>query len=83
MHALSLFVLLSRPFCSQPFPCSGWVFVSISKLSTEDLSVMAFGGCHSQGCHGYLHVHLRLPQFIQAPSPHPSVGDEFKKSHRE
>ena len=44
---------------------------------------MALGGCHSQGCHGYLHVHLRLPQFIQAPSPHPSVGDEFKKSHRE
>ena len=83
MHMLSLLVLLSKPFCSQPFPRSGWVFVSISKLSTEDLSVMALGGCRSQGCHGYLHVHLRLPQFTQAPSPHPSVGDEFKKSHRE
>ena len=79
MHALSLLVLLSRPFNSQPFTRSGWVLVSISKLSTEVLSVVAPGGCHSQGCHGYLHAHLRLPQFTQAPSPHPSIGDGFKK----
>ena len=83
MHALSLLVLLSRPFCSQPFPRSGWVLVIISKLSAEVLSVMAPGGFRSQGCHGYLHAHLPLSQFTQAPSPHPSIGDEFKKSHRE
>ena len=44
---------------------------------------MAPGGFRSQGCHGYLHAHLPLSQFTQAPSPHPSIGDEFKKSHRE
>ena len=36
------------------------------------------GGCHSQGCHGYLHAYLWLPQFTQALSPHPSIGDGFE-----
>ena len=36
------------------------------------------GGCRSQGCHGYLHARLRLPQFTQASSPHPSIDDCFK-----
>ena len=44
---------------------------------------MAPGGSCSQGCHGYLNAHLQLPQFAQAPSPHPSIGDGFKKSHHE
>ena len=61
LHAWPLLVLVSKPFCSQPFPPSGWVLVSISKLSTEVLSVTVPSGCHSQGCHGYLHAHLWLP----------------------
>ena len=34
--------------------------------------------CRSQGCLGYLHARLRLPQFTQASSPHPSIDDCFK-----
>ena len=41
---LSLLVLVPKPFGSQPFPHSGWVSVSIWKLSTEVLSEMVPGG---------------------------------------
>ena len=37
-------------------------------------------GGSSQGCHGYLHVRLRLFQFTQAPSPHPSIGDGLNRN---
>ena len=29
LHVWPLLVLVSKPFCSQPFPPSGWVLVSI------------------------------------------------------
>ena len=37
-------------------------------------------GGSSQGCHGYLHVRLRLFQCTQAPSPHPSIGDGLNRN---
>ena len=72
------FLLLAPP-PPPPF-LSGWVLVSISKLFTE-LLWMTLPGCYpSQGCHGYLHVRLRLFQFTQAPSPHPSIGDGLNRN---
>ena len=62
-HALSLLVLVSKPFCSQPPPPPP----------------SSLGGS-SQGCRGYLHVRLRLFQFTQAPSPHPSIGDGLNRN---
>ena len=42
---------------------------------------MTLPGCYpSQGCHGYLHVRLRLFQFTQAPSPHPSISDGLNRN---
>ena len=42
---------------------------------------MTLPGCYpSQCCHGYLHVRLRLFQFTQAPSPHPSIGDGLNRN---
>ena len=76
-----LLVLVSKLFCSQPFPPSEWVLVRVSvwKFSTGVLSVMVPGGCCSHGCHCYLHTCLWLPQVTQTPSPHPkSNGFKLK-----
>ena len=47
--------------------------------SPPPLPPSSLGGS-SQGCHGYLHVRLRLFQFTQAPSPHPSIGDGLNRN---
>ena len=80
-RCLYLFLCQSLFAPSPPPPfLSGWVLVSISKLFTE-LLWMTLPGCYpSQGCHGYLHVRLRLFQFTQAPSPHPSIGDGLNRN---
>ena len=68
------------PVAPPPPFLSGWVLVSISKLSTELLWMTVPGCCPSHCCHGYLHVRLRLLQFTQAPSPHPSIGDGLNRN---
>ena len=80
-HCLYLFLCESLFAPSPPPPfLSGWLLVSISKLFTE-LLWMTLPGCYpSQCCHGYLHVRLRLFQFTQAPSPHPSIGDGLNRN---
>ena len=80
-RCLYLFLCQSLFAPSPPVPfLSGWVLVSISKLFTE-LLWMTLPGCYpSQCCHGYLHVRLRLFQFTQAPSPHPSIGDGLNRN---
>ena len=56
-----------------PFPCS-----RASLFSKHPLE-FSFGGCCSQGCHGYpSRVLAAPPQTLQAPSPHSSNGNEFK-----
>ena len=80
MHCLCLCLCQSLllPALPPPPPLGGTPgkYLKIN-FSFEVLSVMVPGGCRSQGCLGYLHVHLGLPQFIQAPSPRPSTGDGF------
>ena len=62
-----------------PSLCSGKLVVSIFVplfLQCDG----AFGGCHSQGCHGYpmrLLMLLVTPPSFQAPSPSSHIVDEF------
>ena len=55
-----------------------WMGVGKKFPLHEVLSVSVPGGCRSQGCLGYLHARLRLPQFTKVSSPHPSINDCFK-----
>ena len=65
-----------RHFARVVFTCS---CVKAFLLPAPPLPPSSLGGS-SQGCHGYLHVRLRLFQFTQAPSPHPSIGDGLNRN---
>ena len=66
-----------RHFTRVVFTCScvkAFLFPAPPPLPPSSL------GGSSQGCHGYLHVRLRLFQFTQAPSPHPCIGDGLNRN---
>jgi len=65
-------------------PSLSLVTVSIwsASISTDTINGVP-DGCHSQGCHGYLHALLEAhivphPLIPKAPFPSSSIGDEFK-----
>ena len=75
-------LLVSLMKCSAvPNPALPWVSIWVAcEVSTGSETVQQYvGGCHSQGCHGYmLHLVVVLGYFsLQAPPPTHSFANEF------